>query len=135
MLLCQDSIPVGARYAAIFLIVTGGYMCQPVCIAWVNNNMAGHYKRSVSSAMMIGFGNAGGIVASNIFITSQAPAYPTGYGTSLALIWLCAICCTIFFFGVRRENKKRERGDRDYRLECEDADNLGDDHPHFRFTY
>ena len=35
MLLNQESIPVGARYAAIFFIVTGGYMCQPttlVCI-------------------------------------------------------------------------------------------------------
>jgi hypothetical protein len=34
-----------------------------------------------------------------------------------------------------RENKKRDRGERDYRLVGEDADNLGDDHPHFRFTY
>ena len=59
MLLSQSSIPVGARYAAIFLIVSGGYMCQPVTVTWVNNNMSGHYKRAVSSAMMIGFGNAG----------------------------------------------------------------------------
>lgn len=135
MLLSQASIPVGARYAGIFLIVSGGYMCQPVTIAWVNNNMGGHYKRSVSSAMMIGFGNAGGIVASNVFITSQAPAYPAGYGTSLGLVWLCGIGCTIFLVGVMWENKRRERGERDYRLEGEDADNLGDDHPHFRFTY
>ena len=135
MLLAQASIPVGARYAAIFLIVSGGYMCQPVTITWVNNNMGGHYKRSVSSAMMIGFGNAGGIVASNIFITSQAPGYPTGYGTSLGLLWMCALCCTAFLIGVRRENKKREHGGRDYGLEGEDADNLGDDHPHYRFTY
>ena len=110
-------------------------MCQPITITWVNNNMGGHYKRSVSSAMMIGFGNAGGIVASNIFITSQAPAYPTGYGTSLGLIWMCALCCTVFLIGVMRENKKRGQGERDWRLDGADSDNLGDDHPHFRFTY
>jgi hypothetical protein len=135
ILLRQADVPVGARYAALFLIVTGGYMTQPVTIAWLNNNMSGHYKRSVSSAMQIGFGNAGGIVASNIFITSEQPAYPTGYGTSLALIWLCGLACTAFLIGVRAENRMRDKGARDYRFGEQDADNLGDDHPHFRFTY
>ena len=101
-------------------------MCQPVTIGWINNNMGGHYKRSVSAAMMIGFGNAGGIVASNVFITEEAPAYKTGYGTSLGLLWLCAICCTVFLIGVMFENGKRERGERDHRLSGEDSDNLGD---------
>ncbi|TKA32161.1 hypothetical protein B0A50_01409 [Salinomyces thailandicus] len=135
ILLNQDSVPVGVRYAAILLIVSGGYMCQPVTIAWVNNCMAGHYKRSVSSAIMIGFGNAGGIVASNIFITSQAPQYPVGYGESLGLVWMCALACTVLLWALWRENGKRERGERDWRLETEERDNLGDDHPHFRFTY
>jgi hypothetical protein len=38
------------------------------------------------------------------------------------------------FFLVKRENRKREQGDRDWRLEEPDADNLGDDHPMFRLT-
>ncbi|KAK4556377.1 hypothetical protein LTR86_006521 [Recurvomyces mirabilis] len=135
MLLAQAMIPVGARYAAIFLIVTGGYMCQPVTIAWLANCMSGHYKRSVSSAFQIGFGNLGGIIASNIFITNEAPGFVTGYAVSLALIWVTAIGCTILLLGLRRENRRRERGERDWRLETSDADNLGDDHPHFRFTY
>lgn len=84
---------------------------------------------------MVGFGNAGGIVASNIFLESEAPAYPTGYGVSLALAWLCGLACAALLFGVWRENRKRERGERDHRLEGDDADNLGDDHPHFRFTF
>ena len=84
---------------------------------------------------MVGFGNAGGIVASNIFLKSEAPAYPTGYGVSLALAWLCGLACTAFGAGAWRENRKRDAGGRDYRLEGEDADNLGDDHPHFRFTF
>ncbi|OQO01552.1 hypothetical protein B0A48_12588 [Cryoendolithus antarcticus] len=135
VLLCQESVSIQGRYGAIFLIVTGGYTCQPVAIAWVQNNMAGHYKRSISSAMMIGFGNIGGIIASNIFITSQAPRYPVGYGTALGLLWLCALACTVFVLGVRRENKKRDRGERDHLLEGPDSDNLGDANPRFRFTY
>ncbi|EMD00019.1 hypothetical protein BAUCODRAFT_30459 [Baudoinia panamericana UAMH 10762] len=135
MLLCQHRIPVGARYAAIFLIVSGGYMCQPVTIGWLQNTMGGHYKRSVAAAFQVGFGNMGGIVASNIFITKQAPAYRTGYGTSLGLLWMCALACTGFLIGLMIENRKRDRGERDWRLDTPEADNLGDDHPHFRFTY
>ncbi|KAK0935149.1 hypothetical protein LTR29_013249 [Friedmanniomyces endolithicus] len=135
VLLCQHSVSINGRYAAIFLIVSGGYMCQPITLGWINNTMGGHYKRSVASAFQVGFGNIGGIIASNIFITNQAPLYKTGYGVSLALIWVTALSCTGLLVGLMVENRKRERGDRDWRLETSEADNLGDDHPHFRFTY
>lgn len=85
--------------------------------------------------MIIGFGNLGGITASNIFISGEAPYYTTGYSVSLAMLWMCGGCCIALFIGLRRENKRRDRGDRDWRLETEHADNLGDDHPNFRFTY
>jgi len=135
ILICQHMVSVQGRYGAVFLIVSGGYMAQPVTLGWTNNTMAGHWKRSLSSAFQVGFGNLGGIVASNIFITSQAPEYPVGYGVSLGLIWLCALSATGLFAGLWAENKKRARGERDERLDLPDADNLGDDHPHFRFTY
>jgi hypothetical protein len=99
-------------------------------------NMGGHYKRSIATAMQIGLGNAGGIVASNVFITKQAPRYKTGYGTSLAMLLMCGVVCTVFFFSLKAENKKRDNGGRDYRFERERAElkNMGDDHPDFRYT-
>ncbi|OJD34527.1 mfs transporter [Diplodia corticola] len=135
LLLCRERLAPGVEYFALFVVVAGGYITQPVTLTWVSNCMSGHYKRSVAAAMQVGFGNCGGIVASNIYIASEAPRYRTGYGTSLGLLWLCAAMCTLLFFGVRRENAKRDRGERDYRLDDEkDRDNLGDDHPHFRFA-
>ncbi|KAF1956727.1 MFS general substrate transporter [Byssothecium circinans] len=134
ILLAQDNLSTGVKYFALFLIVPGGFITQPVAIVWLSNLVSGHYKRSVSSAMQVGFGNIGGIVASNIFLSSQAPKYPVGYGVSLGLLWVCGAACTVMFFLVRWENAKRERGERDYRLEEVDADNLGDDHPGFRLT-
>lgn len=134
MLLAQHNLPVGVKYFALFLIVPGGYITQPIVLVWMSNLVSGHYKRSVSSAMQVGFGNAGGIVASNVFLASQAPRYPVGYGVSLGMLWICGIACTALFFLVKRENRKRERGERDWRFEEPDADNLGDDHPHFRLT-
>ena len=137
ILLAQGSVSVGARYCAIYLVMAGGYITQPITLVWLSNNMGGHYKRSISAAMQIGFGNLGGIIASNIFITKQKPRYPVGYGVSLALIWMCGIACTVLAIGLRLENKKRERGERDARLNLpkEEVENLGDDHPKFRFAY
>lgn len=64
ILLNMERVAVGARYFALFAIVSGGFTAQPITLVWLNNNVSGHYKRSVSSAMMIGWGNTGGIVAS-----------------------------------------------------------------------
>lgn len=137
ILLAQRSVPVGGRYFALFAITSGGYIAQPLLIGWLSNNMSGHYKQAVASAMQIGFGNCGGLVASNIFLSSEAPFYPTGYGTSLGLIWVCVIASVILFLVLKRENRIRDQGGRDDRLALgsDEAENLGDDHPDFRFTY
>ena len=137
ILLAQQHVSVSTRYVAVFVVAAGSNITQPVVLVWLNNNMGGHYKRSISAAMQIGFGNCGGIVASNIYITTQAPTYPTGYGISLALLWICGLACTVFLIGLRMENIRRDRGERDdrYNLPKEEFENLGDDHPSFRFTY
>ncbi|KAF5254451.1 hypothetical protein FANTH_709 [Fusarium anthophilum] len=80
ILLNMMSVSVAIRYMALFFIVGGGYIAQPIVLVWVSNNMAGHYKLGVASAMQVGFGNIGGIIASNIFVTTQAPTYPLGFG-------------------------------------------------------
>jgi MFS family permease len=134
LLLCQNNVPTAARYFSLFMLVTGGYITQPVLLGWLSNTMSGHYKRSVSSAVQIGLGNIGGIVASNIFLTREAPQYWTGLGVSLSMVWVCGISCTLFYSLAIRENKKRDRGERDHRLQGPDAMNLGDDHPHWRYT-
>lgn len=137
ILLAQHTVSVSVRYFAIYLVLVGGYITQPLTLVWLANNMGGHYKRSINAAMQIGFGNCAGIIASNIYITDQAPTYPVGYGVSLGLLWLCGISCTVFFIGLWIENKKRDQGKRDYRLTLpkEERENLGDDHPTFRFAY
>ncbi|KAI4693049.1 uncharacterized protein J4E88_001420 [Alternaria novae-zelandiae] len=134
MLLAQENLPAGVKYFALFLVTPGGFITQPIVLAWMSNLVSGHYKRSVSSAMQVGFGNLGGVVASNIFLESELPGFRTGYGTSLGLLWICAAACTGLLFLVKWENAKRERGERDGRLQEVDADNLGDDHPMFRLT-
>ena len=91
----------------------------------------------MAAAIQIGVGNCGGIVASNIFLSTEAPTYKTGFGSALAfLIVLCGGMAIVMFFGLKAENNKRDRGGRDYRHaeEVVDLGNMGDDHPDFRFT-
>ncbi|KAJ5412652.1 uncharacterized protein N7487_007011 [Penicillium crustosum] len=137
ILLAQQTVPVGVQYFALFAVTGGGFIAQPILIGWLSNNMSGHYKQAIASAMQIGFGNCGGLFASNIFLSSEAPFYPTGYGTSLALIWVCGLSAFIFVSLLWWENKQRDQGARDGRLalDPEEVQNLGDDHPGFRFTY
>ncbi|KAJ5166933.1 uncharacterized protein N7482_005714 [Penicillium canariense] len=137
ILICQKSVPVGARYFALYAITGGGYMTQPILMGWLSNNMAGHYKQSIAAAMQIGFGNCGGLVASNIFFDSEAPTYRTGFGVSLGMVWICGVSCLVFFAWLVRENRLREAGKRNHRYEWpqEELSNLGDGHPSFRFTY
>ncbi|KAL2871213.1 major facilitator superfamily domain-containing protein [Aspergillus lucknowensis] len=137
ILLAQDFVTTGVKYFALFAVVGGGYIAQPIFIGWLSNNMSGHYKQAIASAVQIGFGNCGGFIASNIFIKSESPHYHSGYGTSLGLIWVCAFASIIMFITLVRENRKREQGKRNHLLELDqrEADNLGDAHPHFRFTY
>lgn len=58
---------------------------------------------------MIGFGNCANLVSSNVFITSEAPRYPTGTTTGLCFTALgfCLVSTgTLVLFLL---NKKRER--------------------------
>lgn len=138
VLLSMDSVPVGARYFALYAISCGGYIAQPITLVFLANNVSGHYKRAVSSALQIGLGNIGGIIASNIYLPQQAPRYPTGFGTGLGFIWVTVLSTCAMLAYVVRENRLRERGGRDHLLrEMDEADlnDLGDDHPRFRFIY
>jgi hypothetical protein len=136
ILLNMKSLPVGARYFAVYAITAGGYIAQPVTIVWLSNNVSGHYKRGVSSAMQIGLGNIGGIIASNIYLNSQAPYYPIGFRIGLGLVWLCALAAVTLLGYVMIENRRRKQGKRnELSLPKEELDNKGDDHPDFRFTY
>ncbi|KAL8728678.1 MAG: hypothetical protein Q9166_005242 [cf. Caloplaca sp. 2 TL-2023] len=135
VLLAQASTPVKIKYMALYFVVCGLWIGSPVEIVWISSNLGGHYKRAIGSAIQVATGNMSGFVAGNVFIADQAPRYPVGYGVALAMSGFAAAAATILFLGLKRENKRRERGERDSRLRasCKKEDNLGDDHPGFRY--
>ncbi|EGR44156.1 uncharacterized protein TRIREDRAFT_70933 [Trichoderma reesei QM6a] len=136
MLLAQEGKSRDYKFGAVFLVFGGAYMVTPMALAWLQNNLSGHWKRAFGSSIQVTIGNIAGIIGSNIYLVDEAPTYVTGYSVSLAMMWLGMISATILFLLMWRENKKREAGERDDRLRLleDEKNNLGDDYPTFRFT-
>jgi MFS family permease len=136
MLLSQVGKSRDYKFGAVFLVFGGAYMVTPMALAWLQNNLSGQWKRAFGSSIQVTIGNLAGIIGSNIFLANEAPTYVTGYSVALAMMWLGAICATILFLLMRRENKKRDAGERDDRLNLPEdiKNNLGDAYPTFRFT-
>ena len=64
ILICSRNAALS--YFGVYLAACGIYPNIPNTIAWVSNNVEGSYKRSVTLAMVISFGNINGAVSSNV---------------------------------------------------------------------
>lgn len=136
MLLSQEGKTRDYKFGAVFLVFGGAYMITPMALVWLQNNVSGHWKRSFAASTQVMVGNIAGIIGSLIFIKGESPKYGTGYSVSLALMWVGVLAAFVMFSLMWRENRKRDAGLRNQRLNLpEDVkNNLGDWHPSFRFT-
>jgi len=128
---------MGACYFAIVLANIGLYPISPGSSSWISNNLAGTAKRALGLGYIAMIGNLGGIVSSYIFIQSEAPAYPTGFGTSLAFAVMGIIAATTLDLIYMRINKKRDQmSEAEVREKYteEELAALGDRSPLFRYT-
>ncbi|KDQ63397.1 hypothetical protein JAAARDRAFT_121105 [Jaapia argillacea MUCL 33604] len=98
-------------YFAVYLAASAIY--PTIRVAWVSSNVEGSYKRSVTLAMAIGFGNLNGAVTSNVYRSQDKPWYRLGHGIVLTYIAIGWICSLLFLVLLRLENKRRDAGERD----------------------
>ncbi|KAL5120339.1 hypothetical protein ACEQ8H_001629 [Pleosporales sp. CAS-2024a] len=125
------------RYGGIFLITIGAFPGGPGFLAWAANNAAGPAVRSVSTAYVVTLGTAGGILATWTYKATDGPKYHTGH-----TINLCGQVCVLLLavFGIvycKWENRQRDLGKRDHRLNGTPAQikDLGYRHPEFRLIH
>lgn len=102
-----ESNPV--RYFGVFLGTMGGQGNVPAILTYQANNIRMQSKRSTASALQIGFGAIGGIIASTVFRQKDAPKYVVGLWVSAGLQFytLIVLCVTSWYFW--RTNKKVDR--------------------------
>lgn len=136
-LIAQVHITVGVRYMAVLFLIGGCFAAIAVRLTWMNNNILGKKKRGIACAAVLGVGNCGSILGSNVFLSSEAPQYLTGYSVSLASIILAQMCAVAYLFYLMYENKARAEGRRDRlrSLPQSEQDDLGDKHPSYRYVY
>jgi MFS family permease len=128
---------IGACFFAVILSNIGVYPINPGTSSWASNNSAGAAKRSVALAYVLSLSSVGGIFASYIFIESEAPGYPTGFGVSMAAA-LAGIFAVVFLdFTYKRINVKRDKMSIEEVAEKyteDDLTRLGNRSPLFRYT-
>ncbi|WYZ39394.1 hypothetical protein EsH8_III_001308 [Colletotrichum jinshuiense] len=125
-----------ARYAAIFLNTAGGYSFGTLILSWTLANAAPDTVRNVANGAVSGLANIGSIAATWSYINTDAK---TGYRIGNSLNTATAASVIIASLGLvvyqKWENKKREQGGRDYRLQASEnkVATLGHLHPEYRY--
>lgn len=100
----------GVRYFGLFL---GNAGCQgnvPAILAFQSNNIRFQSKRSVGSALQIGFGAIGGIIASTVFRDDDRPFYIPGLWTTTGLQIFIIIATALTSLYFRKKNKQVDYG-------------------------
>ena len=97
--------------------------------------MGGNAKAAFAIGFMIGLGNCGNLVSSNVFITTQSPRFKTGFSTGLGLNILGLVASSALELYCWMANRRRDSGKENTKLDnsSEVIRDLGDDHPDFRY--
>ncbi|CAF3382980.1 unnamed protein product [Rotaria socialis] len=97
------------KYLAVVLVAGGLSPCIATCIAFISGNVSPHTKRATALAFMISVGNIGGIISGQLYRTQDAPRFILGHTINLGFCALGLISVVILLFGLRAENKRRDR--------------------------
>jgi MFS family permease len=100
----------GVRYFGIFLGTAGCQGNIPSILAYQSNNIRLQSTRAVGSALQIGFGAIGGILASTTFMQEEAPTYRTGLWITAGLQFMTLGLVgglTVYFM---KKNKEQREG-------------------------
>ncbi|KAI9735682.1 MAG: hypothetical protein M1834_001698 [Cirrosporium novae-zelandiae] len=122
------------RYMGMFFVAAGAYTMMPIIVVWTAINLGKGYKRTVGLAMLIGLGNCGAFISSNVFITSEGPEYKTGFSVGIGLNMMGGVAVTILFLGLIRENHRRDKLQTSGQVPTDiPLEDLGEEHPNFRY--
>ncbi|KAH7412925.1 putative vitamin H transporter [Cadophora sp. MPI-SDFR-AT-0126] len=126
---------IAVRYFGMFAITSCAYIQMPILVVWISNNMGGNAKAAFATGFVIGLGNCGNLVSSNVFITADNPKFRTGYGTGLALTVAGILASSIMEVMLFVQNRRRSRGKGNRKLDGREGalEDLGDAHPGFRY--
>lgn len=123
------------RYGAMYLVGAAGYINGPNVLGWALSNSTPATHRAVTAALIPGVGAIGSIISPWTYVSSTAPGYKPGNSLNLSMQISVVFCALGLAFWQMQENKKRDRGEYDYRLDQPGVEYLGYKHPEFRYIH
>ncbi|CDK24943.1 unnamed protein product [Kuraishia capsulata CBS 1993] len=135
----QGGSNMNLKYGGCFLTAMGCYSAMPAIVCWFSLNFAGHLRKSVGTAYVVGFGNIGGIISPWVFPNGDAPNYKMGLAVCIAFVAFSIVVDLAYFALVLYRNKQKATPE--YRQKWEDdlteRQRLlkADFHPDFKYLY
>ncbi|KAI8948163.1 retrograde regulation protein 2 [Xylaria longipes] len=102
-LLLATTEAAAPRYLGVYFAITI-FVSVAILIPWVSNTHSTESKRAGGFAIFATFGQAGPLVGTNIFPSSEAPYYRKGSWVSFSFCLLVAVTSAVFSFLLHREN-------------------------------
>ncbi|OOQ81870.1 MFS transporter [Penicillium brasilianum] len=126
----------GVAYFAVVLGVAGIYPIQSAAASWNANNIAPSARRAIGIALMNCVGNVGGIIGSFMYIETEKPKYPTGFGLSLALAGAGFFVAFFLEWSYKRANAQKAKVADEARVKYTEDElfDMGDKSPLFKYV-
>ncbi|RDW60097.1 high-affinity nicotinic acid transporter-2 [Coleophoma crateriformis] len=102
------SVP-GVGYFAMFVCCCGIYTFNALILTWVTINLQPDYKRSVGVPFFVSLGNLSGLVASQLYPSSQSPRYVMGNAVSAGMETLALLIVVGAWWILRRRNQLKDK--------------------------
>nr|CRX79029.1 hypothetical protein [Leucosporidium scottii] len=126
------------KYAATFLVTSGAFPFGALCTGAASANASPDGARAAAIGTVVMIGNIGGLISTWTFTPNYAPRYVPGNAINLTGAILIFLLTGVMLGYQTWENKQRDKGRRDHRLEGlthEQQALLGHKHPAFRYSY
>lgn len=94
------------KFFATFLCAVAAYTGPGLNVAWLNVNIAPHYRRATAIGMQQSIGNAAGVVAGQIYRKSP---YKLGHGFSLGILCLSQVLIVCKAVYIKRCTAKKAK--------------------------
>lgn len=101
---------IGVKYFGMFLGQAGCQGNIPAILAYHSNNIRRQSKRVVASALQIGFGAIGGILASTTFREQDKPKYLIGFWVTASLQFIILLILGFLTPYFYLQNRKVDEG-------------------------
>ena len=133
IILLSDHRP-GVGYVGTIFAAAGIYPATAIVLSWPANNVSGQTKRATANALQISIGNLGAVLGTQLYRSNDGPRFFLGHGFALGYLVANIAVVGLLWIVLRRENTKRDKGERNARLNGVSEDEwLGDDDPRWRF--